>query len=392
MLSEALKETYRKAFEQETDWGGASPSSARVRHRYRSVIRLIESDMLPLADDDAEFRAELLRDLGHVKGLTADYQGAYDALDRAIGFYSSSGDLDELISCWTDLGNFQRDASDFEAALESYRKVVALSEPQGNRCSETADAYCGLADVHRLRGEFPQALENLTLADRYAEMAPSIDLEGNILWTRAYVLLNQGRFHEAAPCYLRMYDWCRDGTYDDQDKAPALAGLGDLYRMTGRCEEALALYAEADTLMDMQEDRTQRPWVLAVTALAALQLERLPDSRRAAIQADFLARRGDPMSVAWALQARGEMHRIAEEFGEARTAHREALEITRRIGCRFEEAHSLLALAILDNDIPLIAIARDAYAKMESDWGVRTCDRVSQAMTNGRPIPPLNFP
>ena len=393
MVPEKLKENYRKAFERESDWGAAAPSSARVRHRYRGLIRLIEQDMLPLVGEDARFRANLLQDLGHVRGFVGRFDEAFDALNEALALHESHENLEGIIACWTDLANFQRDAARFGSAIASYHELIRIAESAADKADEAgADGYCGLADIYRLQGRFRAALENLDLAEQSGGAEPSVDLEGNILWTRAYVYLNQGHFDKAARCFAAMEARCNDGSYDERDKAPTWAGIGDLHRLTGRYEEALALYAKADASMELQEDRTQRPWVLAVSALTALQLGRIDEARRWSLQSEYLSRGGDPMSVAWALQARGEADRAAQANQEARAAHREALSIAVDVGCQFEEAHSRLILAILDRDVEGIKAARDHYAAMESDWGIETCDVVLHRIDERLTIGPLNFP
>jgi eukaryotic-like serine/threonine-protein kinase len=197
---------------------------------------------------EPEVRAELLDVLGRVHGSLGRYDEGVALLSRAIALRRDTlPDRAGLVPTLNRLGDLQRTARDFPAALEAYRAAFTEAERAGDVAGR-AQARLGMAQswvqqdaTDSARIAFETGLE---LLDTSADSASPTLMSA--LTGLAGLRRRTDDLDGAAALYERVIDLRRRGSYEDpMSFAVSLNNLAVTRRMQGRHDAAATLYREA---------------------------------------------------------------------------------------------------------------------------------------------------
>ena len=112
-----------------------------------------------------------------------------------------------------------------------------------------------------------------------------------VLWIEGYTYIYMSRYDKAEKAFNQMIQWYEQGLVDEKHRDTATGALGDVYRLTGRYEESLKLYREAEESMDIEGNSSGRAWILAMMGHAHLQQNQTAEAKRQILRAENLSRK-----------------------------------------------------------------------------------------------------
>jgi tetratricopeptide (TPR) repeat protein len=199
-------------------------------------------------------------------------------------------------------------------------------------------------------GDFPQAS---ALAEEGIRMAEELQQPASLLAGHegaCYLLLRQGRFHDAIPRLERSL--ARWNTSDVVSGYHRTAGaLGYAYAMTERWVEAFPLLEQAVERAQRVERVNERRF-LGYLAEAYLHAGRMREAHVTAARPLDVARgRGERGAEAWALRLLGEIaaQQAPPEIEQAAHHYQQALAVAEALGMRPLQAHCHRGLGILSH-------------------------------------------
>lgn len=390
-MSNKLKDSFSKMMEQAKEWDSLHLSEGRKTHRYLNLISFIEEKILPFTQNDPGFKADIFKGLGFLYDMTLNPEKASENFEKAIRIYSKANDNKGLAETHILVGDMHRDYCHFRQALQNYEKAIDATRNSPELSSFEAESLLGIGDLHRLKGNYKEALLNLREAKRIYRKNKSIVGVSEVLWVEGYTYIYMTRYARAEKIFTRMIGLYRQRLVDETHRDTATAALGDVYRLTGRYEESLRLYSEAEESMDIEGNTSGRAWVLAMMGHSYLQLNKPSDAKRSILKAENLSRKtNNDVCLVWALQAKAELEKSEGKIEEARNSYLESKRIAQSYGTRLELAHSHLGLAGLTgkNGTALYQKALKIYKDIGCPWGIREC-KVRMESTVGQA---LNFP
>ncbi len=396
MVAERLKESYRAALEQESAQLRSGTQERGHRHRYKTFIRAIEDRILPMAETDPAFLAEVLKDLGELLKEIGEFARSLETLTQAAESFSNLNKPRKSFEAMALHAECLCDASRFAEAALCHEDILEHLPKSKDMADIRIGCLSGIADVYRLTGRFRDSLCFLERALRISRRHPEAEAEADILWVRGYVHIYLGNYGQAMKDMRRVLDAYVPGSADEAERAPTLGAIADIHRHTGRTRDAIALYRKIERTMDLQENRTERPWILSVQALAHLDLGEFREARRCVIRAETLGRRSrDTQSVIWALQSGAELERLTGKTDLAREKYLESRKLAHTLDCRLELAHAHLGLAVIRimEEKPArreLTKASALYEEMGVKWGMRSCRKLRAETWPTTSV--LNFP
>ena len=254
-----------------------------------------------------------------------------------------------------------------------------------------AESLLGIGDLHRLKGNYQEALKNLRQAKIIYRKNKNVVGVSDVLWTEGYTYIYMTRYARAEKAFRQMIQWYGQGLVDETHRDTATGALADIYRLTGRYEESLKLYSQAEETMDIEGYQTQRAWILAMMGHSLLQLNKPQEAKRSILKAENLSRKtNNDINLIWTLQAKAEFEKLEGGTEEAIKIYKESNRIAKKYGMRLEIAHSLLGLAGLTGKkgTSLYEKALRIYKEIGCRWGIRECNFRIKNQTDR----PLNFP
>ena len=111
-----------------------------------------------LPDDQAESKARLHNNRGHIQVQLKRYDDALSSFGKAAEIYDSLGDPIGLGDQLGNIGSVHRDKEEWDAALEHYSKSLAVFEKAGHTRG-VADQYSNIAYAHSRQARFKSAFE-----------------------------------------------------------------------------------------------------------------------------------------------------------------------------------------------------------------------------------------
>jgi tetratricopeptide (TPR) repeat protein len=303
---------------------------------------------------DGSGLAAVLVELGHVYSLSDEYLNSAGSAERALRLYRETGDELGQGRALTLLGSVRRRTDDFEGAASALTQALDICRAFGDRAGQ-ADALRQLGDVRRLAGDHHAAAACLEEALGLARGLDDRLGQANALTWLGGVMRLIGDYRAAATDLEQALAIQRE--LDDRlGQANALVLLGDLHRETGELQAAVR---DLDRALRLYRD-------LGASAGQAQALAGLGNVRR--VTGDYKAaakdlsaalslsrEMGDRGGEATGLNNLGELHRVRGEIDRARDCHRQALGLARQIHSRWDEAHALAGLgrcAHAAGDIP----------------------------------------
>ncbi len=288
-------------------------------------------------------QANALGSLGRMRWLTDDYSGAETDLEQALAIYRDVGDQLGQADALGTLGTVRRETGDFQNAAEDLEQALALYRDLGNRLGQ-ATILGNLGEMRRLTSDFQGAVRDLEQA-----LAIHRDLgnrlgQATTLGNLGSVLQLMGDFQGAARDLEQALALYRD-LGDRNGQATVLGNLGEVLQLmgdfqgaAGDLEQALALYRNLNDPLGLAT-------VLAYLGIMRRDTGNLTGAARDLEQALTIFREiGDPSSEATVLNETGTLHRVSSELAQAEACHQQSLELARSIGSAWDEAHALAGL------------------------------------------------
>jgi tetratricopeptide (TPR) repeat protein len=233
--------------------------------------------------------AGALNDLGTVRQLAADYPGAAEALEEALGICRDLGDRLGQASALIELGTVRFFTSDFPGATQALEEALGICRDLGDRQGQ-ASALMWLGAVRRLTGDYPgasQALEEALgicrdLGDRLGQAEALCWL--GVVWRLT------GDYPGAAGALEAALGICRDLGYRAAE-AEVLNEVGTLHRVRGDLDQAEAYHRQALDLAREIANSGDEAYALAGLARCALAAGRTADAQADLQQAQEIFQR-----------------------------------------------------------------------------------------------------
>ncbi|MBD3162232.1 MAG: tetratricopeptide repeat protein [Candidatus Eisenbacteria bacterium] len=142
------------------------------------------------------------------------------------------------------LGDMQMLADDFQSALESYDRALALvgSDPVWRR--ERAEARLHIAECHRKRGEYQEALAQLSRIRQEIDPGIDQDLAAKVTGRTGMVQQSLGEYLIAETNCRKAYDAVRGGS-DNEEIGLLELTLGNISYRLGQVDRAREWYESA---------------------------------------------------------------------------------------------------------------------------------------------------
>ena len=386
-----LKDSFNRMMEQAKEWDSSDLSEARKSRRYENLISFIEEKILPYTGKDVGFKGDVFKALGYLYDMTLNQKKASESFEKALKIYSRTKDKKGLAETHILAGDMHRDYGRSRQALQNYEKAIEASKNTPELSDLEAESLSGIGDLHRTRSNYKEALTHLKKAKTIYRKNKNVVGESEVLWTEGYTYIYMSRYDKAEKAFRQMIQWYEQGKVDETHRDTATGALADIYRLTGRYEESLKLYSEAEETMDIEGYETQRAWILAMMGHTHLQLNKLQDAKRSILKAENLSRKtNNDICLVWALQAKAELEKLDGKTEEAIKIYKESNRIAKKYGMRLEIAHSHLGLAGLTakKGTSLYEKALRIYKDIGSPWGIKECNLRKRKQTDR----PLNFP
>jgi tetratricopeptide (TPR) repeat protein len=287
-------------------------------------------------------QANALSNLGTVRQLTGDYQGAASDLEQALAIYRDLGDRLGQANALSNLGTL-RSAGDYQGAAGDLEQALAIYRDTGNRLGQ-AGALSNLGTVRQLTGDYQGAAGDLEQALAiYRDIGYRVG-QANALFLLGDLRRLTGDFPGAAGDLEQALAIYRDLS-DRFGQANALSNLGtvrsvvgDYQGAAGDLEQALAMYRDIG-------NRLGQANALFCFGIVRRLTGDYPGAADDLEQASAIYRAlGERGGQAEALNETGTLNRVSGQPAKAEAYHQQALELARAIGSAPDEARALAGL------------------------------------------------
>jgi DNA-binding SARP family transcriptional activator len=289
---------------------------------------------------DRAGQAAALIQLGVIRNLTGDCQGALDALAHASQLYRELGDQLGQANALTQLGDIRGFVDDYPGAAGDLERALRLYQQLGNPLGQ-ANALARLGDIRRYTGDLPGAIPGLEQALQLYQQVGDRGGQGSVLISLGNAQRLTGDFVAAARNLeeaLRLY-----GRLGHQlGRANALSELGELRRLTGDypdavqyLEQGLQIYQDLGNRMGQANAQVYlgSVWQSTGDLPGAAQLLQ--------VAVDTFRCLGSRGSEAWALNRYAAVISATGDLTHAENLYLEALRLARETGQSDDEAHAL---------------------------------------------------
>lgn len=272
------------------------------------------------------------------------WQSAIELCREAFRQSVRRKDLANLLEAVLREGLCYRQTEDRELAVDYLQLALTLSELNGD-CARASRAYNGLAILHHMHGEFPEAERCYHEARRLAGAAGDTLTSGNIAQNLGTLAAIRGDLHGATSYYEAALE-CHRSINHDTGVAGVLNNLGMLHIDQGRLADASRCLSEALVVCQRIGDVVSEGIVhLNQTELFLAQGE-LENARESCDDAfEIVSRLGEHASRSDALRYYGIIYREAGKTYLAETHIRGAIEVAATHNYPLEEAEAQRELA-----------------------------------------------
>jgi len=142
------------------------------------------------------------------------------------------------------LGDMQMAADNFQSALCEYERALGLLVEDPNWRRERADTHLRVAECHRKRGGFQEALAELARARQGIDPEIDADIDAKIVGRTGMIQASLGHYLAAQTNCNRAYEILRGGKDNDEIGHLELA-LGNIFTRLGQVERARESFQSA---------------------------------------------------------------------------------------------------------------------------------------------------
>ena len=253
-----------------------SGRNERQNVKYRVTIK-----ELRLATEKDRFRASAEK--AHAEGELLQSERKKESLQKAIGKYieasslfQSAGELSQQGTALTNLGLAHYALGQTEKSLDSFKKVLEVSQQTGNRNVE-AKILNNIGSIYTRMSDFPNAIE-------YFTKSLKIVRELNIDRGEAAILINLGSIYKVKGEYEKALEYVNKSLVvyrkigKKDSEANSLNSLGAIYDDMGEPQKALGFYNKS--LKAFQEANQIRRQAVVLNNIGAIY-SKLGDKKRA---------------------------------------------------------------------------------------------------------------
>jgi len=284
-----------------------------------------------------------LGNLGNVRRLTGDYQGAAEAARAALDIFRHLRDKVGQANALTDLGSALYFLDDYADATKCHEKALDIYRDLGERLGQ-GEALAELGAVRSVTGDFPGATEALETALGILVDCGNQEAQANVLNFLGIVRRLTGNVAGAVEALEAALGIFREGS-NPGGEANALVELGAVYSLIGNHAGAGEALGAALRINRNLGDRGGEAVALGFLGTARRSAEDYQGAAEALEQALAIFRDlGDRGGEANALNDIAAVHRLDNDVGRAEARHRQSLELARKIGSEWDEAHALAGL------------------------------------------------
>jgi tetratricopeptide (TPR) repeat protein len=237
--------------------------------------RLIRETLGLMPDGSREASAHL-HQLGTVAQRRGDYDAALDWYRKSLAILEQLGDRAGMAASYHQLGMVAQFRGDYDAALDWYRKSLAIEEQLGNRTG-MANSYHQLGRVAQNRGDWDAALDwyrkSLTILEQLgdrADMAASYHQLG-------VVAQHRGDWDAALDWYRKSLA-IKEQLGDRAGMANSYHQLGMVAQDRGDCDAALDWYHKSLAILEQLGDRAGMASSLSQIGVLYTETQRAPDA------------------------------------------------------------------------------------------------------------------
>ncbi len=359
-------------------------NSIRLHERLRDSIKLytysplleqsLKNLLLLIKSTDNLVRARILESLGYVHVSTDNYVASEREWLEAKNLFASTDDISGL--AWSTLGlaTLNRMKAEYPKALNDYELVNKYFRQAGD-LRGAAWALRDKSEVLRTIGNYKEAKE---IASTSLDLSKSVDDKFGIattLRTIGDLYFTQSEFDAAMLSYENSLKISRE-IDAKMNEAYVLNAMAHLYRVKGKYIEAIRFSNDSLQLLELIRD-------LAGTCFSKFGLGeaiRMTKNYEDAIK-EYTSARHIAIDIehrdfeSFIMLGFGEIHRIKGNFIQAGKAYQFSLEMSQELGLMIVEAHSLLGICETKrmngiSDIDLYDQAFSKYDKVNSKWGM----------------------
>jgi CHAT domain-containing protein len=220
--------------------------------REKAVSEILQAQSLYRAINDKRGEGLALTALGLSYSFSRNETQAIQLHQQAIEIFRSIGDRYSEAVALIALGQVWENRSEYPIALTNYQTALRLSQDIG-ALDVIVGATFKVAKVHRLIGDFDQALEYLQRCLSLARAAKKVRNEADTLREFAMVYAAQKR-HETSQQYRRLEKFYRSiGDY--RGEALALNAHGTFLLGIGQKKQALDTYLQSLPLSEKVDEK-----------------------------------------------------------------------------------------------------------------------------------------
>ncbi len=238
----------------------SNPDSAI--HYYRLVQEIHEIDTATLVQPLDRLTSAYIRTLIHSLNGTGniyyyddEFMRSETYYRRSLGLAVAAGFSDLEAKAWYDIGWVRYVSSDYEAALDCFRKAFDNYNISGSR-KQLYDLRLALGLTSRRLGDFDQADEHYRKGyDLALELGDSLKI-ADIGLDRGILLCEQGNLEEGMHLFeqaLKYYEKAGN----DQAVSSALLNIGVVMKISGEYEKALGYITRSTEMEEVRQRKTE---------------------------------------------------------------------------------------------------------------------------------------
>ncbi|MET8127782.1 tetratricopeptide repeat protein [Streptomyces sp. NPDC005065] len=294
-------------------------------------------------------------------GMTSDLATIWEAMRDAA---QTAGDHLAGADAFRGLGDVHRSRGEYGSAEADYARAEQTYREAGDKHGRAAVLW-GVGDVLRMRGQYGPAREAFEASHSLREELGDRRGCADALWGLGHIGVALAEYRPAYAAFTQARNIYEE-LADRRGKAEALRGIADVQRMSDERSEAQASYQQALTFYEAVGDRRGQ-----ATSLRGLgQLARL-DGRYEEAREDFgrgqelFVAIGDRRGQADMLRGLADVERMNGLLDSARSTFIRARDLHEEIGDRRGQGYALRGLGDTERMDSRFAAARGAYREAQ---------------------------
>lgn len=319
---------------------------------------------------------------GNQQSKNRQFAAALDSYKKVLAICQQMQDFGCLGNATHQIGNAYFGLEQYPQAVEAYWQAVMMSQRQGDRLLE-ADILNDLGNTYQKIGQFDEALDVTQQALLIYRQEGNREGEGRSL-------NNIGAIHQSLSKYSQALDFFQQAvdvyqTIGDQSSVASVAdvtsNIGLVYSYLGEYPKALNLFHQALVIQETLNNLAGQAATLQFIGLVYRRQKQESEAIRFYQRALTIRRDlNDQAGVAEVLNNLGVAYEQLGQYPQALQALEEALTLAQTLGAREHEGNILDVLATVYKDLEQYSEAMELYQQslqIERDVGNRASERIT---------------